>query len=50
MHRAAVLGLKEIAALLINEGADVNARDRNGETPLDWADEEIVDLLRRYGG
>ena len=45
-----VLGLKEIAALLITEGADVNAKDRNGETPLDWADEEIVDLLRRYGG
>ena len=50
LHRAAVLGLKEIAALLIAEGADVNAKDKKGETPLDWADEEIVDFLRRHGG
>ena len=35
-------------------GADVNAKNEDGETPLDWAiegeDPEIADLLRKHGG
>ena len=40
----------EIVELLISKGADVNARRNDGSTPLDWADGEIADLLRKHGG
>ncbi len=44
--------------LLIANGADVNARDEDGLTPLDIAThpenpndtDEIADLLRKHGG
>ena len=57
--RSAVFnGHKEIVGLLVAEGADVNAKDDRGETPLDWAIQtnnpfgsaEIADLLRKHGG
>ena len=45
---------KKIIALLVAEGAEINARDHEGETPLDQAVEggsdETVTLLKRYGG
>jgi len=41
---------KEIADLLISKGANVNATDFDDKTPLDWADGEIADLLRKHGG
>jgi len=50
LHLAAQSGQKEIIELLLANGADVNARDWSGETPLDWADGETVDLLRKHGG
>ena len=64
LHAAAVEGYKEIAELLIAKGADVNAKDDDGATPLDLAaresprnspevkaaKKEIADLLRKHGG
>jgi len=54
LHNATWKGHKEIAKLLIVKNADVNAKDVEGQTPLDWAEEEkykeIADLLRKHGG
>ena len=45
---------KEIAELLIAEGADVNAKEKYRETPLNWAisrkHPETAALLRKHGG
>jgi len=41
---------KEIVELLIGGGADVNAKEKYGRTPLDWALGETADLLRKHGG
>ena len=54
MHYAAVNGRKVIGELLIAEGADVNAKDEDGRTPLDatsvFNKTETADLLRKHGG
>jgi len=57
LHAAAGKGLKEVVELLIDKGANVNARKSGkykGETPLDIAIEfnhtELADLLRKHGG
>ena len=54
LHEATGAGHKEVVELLIAEGADVNAKNEDGRTPLDWAvDEdqpETADLLRKHGG
>jgi ankyrin repeat protein len=58
LHRSTDYGHKEIAELLIANGADVNAKAtiRNDDvvTPLDWAIRakrtEIADLIRKHGG
>ena len=60
LHEAANVSRKEIVELLIAEGADVDARAFDGETPLDAAihpiksfntvSKEITALLRKYGG
>ena len=44
-------GRKEIAEFLIVKGADVNAKEEDGYTPLDVAKRypEIADLLRKHG-
>ena len=49
LHSAAAAGRKEIAEFLIARGADINARDKRGRTPLDLAQKaehkEMADLL-----
>ena len=50
MHWAARKGQKEIVELLISNGANVNAQDEDGGTPLFYASNpEITDLLRKNG-
>ena len=54
LHLAAYKGQNEIVELLIAKGANVNAKNDIGETPLDFAIQlkstEIADLLRKHGG
>ena len=42
--------VKQIGELLIAEDANVNAKNERGETPLDWAEGETAELLRKHGG
>jgi len=52
LHLAARYDFKEISELLIDKGADLNAKDKTGHTPLNWAERhpEASDLLRKHGG
>ena len=54
IHEAAMQRNLEAVKQHIAAGADVNAKDMNGYTPLDWAifnkDTKTVDLLRKHGG
>ena len=51
LHFATFGSHKEVVELLIAKGADVNAKDDVGDTPVDWADnKELADLLREHGG
>ena len=51
LHFAAREGHKKIVELLIDKGADMNAKANDGTTPLDMADDkETADLLRKHGG
>ncbi|HTV48440.1 MAG TPA: ankyrin repeat domain-containing protein [Phycisphaerae bacterium] len=53
LHIAAQRDYESLALLLINDGVDVNAKDLNGETPLDYALDNdqiaMANLLRKYG-
>jgi ankyrin repeat protein len=52
LHLAARNGLKDIAQLLLNRGANVNAEDKDKSTPLDLANEynhtEVATLLQSW--
>ena len=50
LHEAAGWGHKEVVELLIAKGADVNAKDAEGKTPLDSGTGAISSLLRKHGG
>ena len=54
LHQAAVKRRNGVVELLIGKGLDVNAKDEDGDTPLDWAisrkHPETADLLRKHGG
>jgi len=47
-HRAA-LGEVDFVKVLVEKGMDVNAKDKDGKTPLDWATEngnvDVVEYL-----
>ena len=49
IHDAAYDGNIEAVKQYIANSADVNAKADNGKTPLDWADGETFDLLRKHG-
>jgi len=50
---AALWGHKENVALLIDEGADINAKTTSGETALEFAafsyHKDVVELLKFHG-
>jgi ankyrin repeat protein len=54
VHLAAQRNAKDLATVLLNAGADVNARDVNGKTPLWWAGAykvpEMAAFLKVHGG
>ena len=54
LHLAAEYGRNQVVELLIAKGADVNAEDEDGETPLNRAikvkQTDLADLLRKHGG
>ncbi len=37
LHRAAAFGIEETVTILIDAGAQLDAEDMNGDTPLSWA-------------
>lgn len=51
LHHAAGFGALDMMALLLDRGADVNAKNRRGSTPLHWAvhDQAKVRLLLSRG-
>ena len=53
LHSAVINGYLNIAAMLITEGADVNAKDNNGKTPLFYTKKyghgKVGDLLEIHG-
>ena len=54
IHDSARKGNSEVVKQYLVSGADVNEKDDDGATPLDWAISrgkiETADLLRKYGG
>ena len=51
LHIAAKFSNLALAQLLINKGANINAQDLNGKTPLEYASSSIIEnLLRQHGG
>ncbi|MEM7176041.1 MAG: ankyrin repeat domain-containing protein, partial [Chlamydiota bacterium] len=53
LHYAAFYNSKEVAKILLQHGADVNAKNEDGETPLHYAafynNKEVADLLINAG-
>ena len=51
IHYAALMGDLNRVKLLVEKGADVNAKDEDGKTVLDYAsrNQELVDWLKEHG-
>ena len=53
LHSACSRGRTSVAKFLLDNGADVNAKNNNDQTPLDLAKRrrrtDLVELLRKYG-
>lgn len=48
--RASWRGYSEIVKYLVKNGADINIKNEDGNTALDWAaTEEIKEILRKAG-
>ena len=54
LHYTAWANALDVAEWLVGQGADVNAKDNGGSTPLDRAitngNDEMQAMLRRHGG
>ena len=52
LHYAALYRHKEIMDLLVVNGANVNAKDKYGSTPLDRckSKEDLSNILQKHGG
>lgn len=51
MHLAAMSGYIEVVEYLVENGYEVNPKDRWGSTPLnDATDDEIIEFLEANGG
>lgn len=50
LHLSAGADTLDIAKWLVAQGVNVNAEDNDGSTPLDWASDEVYDLLEENGG
>ena len=50
LHQATYGDHVEVAELLITNGANVNAQDNGGYTPMDYSYGETASLLLIYGG
>ena len=50
LHESASWGQKGNIELLIANGANVNAKDEAGKTPVDSATSETAEPLRKHGG
>ncbi|MEH2343462.1 MAG: hypothetical protein V7K22_17735 [Nostoc sp.] len=54
MARIHLKDILETSEFLISKGANINAKDHNGKTPLAYAKsinfQEMIRLLKSYGG
>jgi ankyrin repeat protein len=54
LHWAAAGGRKDVVELLLVNQAEVNAKNKEGWTPLHWAalqgQKDMAELLRQHGG
>jgi ankyrin repeat protein len=54
MHHWFAMAILEIIELLIEHGADINAKDNEGRTPVDQRlqnrREDLAEVLRLHGG
>jgi len=55
LHEGARGGYQEIVEILVEEGADINAKTNRGETPLYWAEKQhgkkhpVAEFMRKLG-